>query len=154
MPRCEIALDGNPLISLPSNRMRPLVGRSTPVKQLKNVLLPAPLGPIIARTSLRATSKLTSDSAAKPPKRTDSCSVLRIGVETAPRLLAGEPLSAESSASTLRRERAGRWDDCLVAWHRLFQMIGTAAHLEDEFLRECLVVGLAQHLVSLREVVA
>src|ERR1700689_2278376 len=130
--------------------MRPLVGRSTPVRQLKNVLLPAPLGPMMARTSLRASSKLTSDSAAKPPKRTDSCSVLRIGVETDPRPLAGEPLLAgESCASTLRRERAGRRGHCLVPWHRLFQVIGSAADFKDEFLRKCLMVGLAQHLVPL-----
>src|SRR5579872_2785607 len=80
--------------------MRPLLGRSTPVRQLKNVLLPAPFGPMMARTSPRATSKLTFDRAASPPKRTDSSSVLRIGTGTAPRASAGERMSVEDWALT------------------------------------------------------
>jgi hypothetical protein len=51
MPFCEIAFGGRPVISLPLNRIRPLVGRRTPVRQLKNVLLPAPFGPMMARIS-------------------------------------------------------------------------------------------------------
>ena len=53
MPLCEIAFEGSPVMSLPSKMMRPEVGRSTPVRQLKNVLLPAPFGPMMARTSSR-----------------------------------------------------------------------------------------------------
>ena len=48
MPLCEIALGGKPVMSSPLNTMRPPVGRSTPVRQLKKVLLPAPFGPMIA----------------------------------------------------------------------------------------------------------
>ena len=80
--------------------MRPLLGRSTPVRQLKKVLLPAPFGPMMARTSSRATSKLTSDSAARPPKRTDKSSVLRIGVDAAPRSVTGERASIDAVALT------------------------------------------------------
>ena len=50
MPFCEIALDGRPVMSSPLNKMRPLVGRSTPVRQLKKVLFPAPFGPMMAQT--------------------------------------------------------------------------------------------------------
>ena len=89
MPFCEIAFDGNPVMSSPSNTMRPELGRKTPVRQLKNVLLPAPFGPMMACTLSRATSKLTSESAESPPKRTDNNSVLRIGADAAPRLLSG-----------------------------------------------------------------
>ena len=53
MPFCEILLGGRPVMSSPLNRMRPLVGRSTPVRQLKKVLLPAPFGPMMARISSR-----------------------------------------------------------------------------------------------------
>src|SRR5471030_3020164 len=89
MPFCEIILDGKPVMSSPSNRIRPLVGRSTPVRQLKKVLLPAPFGPMMARTSSRLISKLIWESAASPPNRTVNSSVLRIGAEAAPRLLTG-----------------------------------------------------------------
>src|SRR6202035_4867087 len=100
MPLCEIAFEGSPVMSLPSKKMRPEVGRSTPVRQLKNVLLPAPFGPMMARTSPRATSTLTCDSAARPPKRTDSSSVLRIGTDAAPRACAGERISIDGCALT------------------------------------------------------
>ena len=55
MPFCEIALEGRPVMSSPLKTMRPPLGRSTPVRQLKNVLLPAPFGPIMAWTSSRRT---------------------------------------------------------------------------------------------------
>ena len=53
MPFCEMRLGGRPVMFSPLNRMRPEVGRMTPVRQLKNVLLPAPLGPMMARISPR-----------------------------------------------------------------------------------------------------
>ena len=79
MPFCEMRLGGSPVMSSPLKRMRPEVGRSTPVRQLKNVLLPAPFGPMMARISPRCTSKLTLLSAVSPPKRTVRPSVRRIG---------------------------------------------------------------------------
>src|SRR5688572_33134027 len=79
MPDREITLGGWPVMSLPLNRIRPEVGRSTPVTQLKNVLLPAPFGPITARISPRLISKLTLLSAVKPPKRMVSPSVRSTG---------------------------------------------------------------------------
>src|SRR5690242_15902014 len=95
MPFCEMALLGSPVMSSPSKTMRPPLGRSTPVRQLKNVLLPAPLGPMIARTSSRAVSKLTRDNADNPPKRIDNASVLRIDADSAPRPGAGERSSGD-----------------------------------------------------------
>ena len=53
MPFCEMRSGGRPVMSSPLNRMRPEVGRSTPVRQLKKVLLPAPFGPMMARISPR-----------------------------------------------------------------------------------------------------
>src|SRR2546422_11654961 len=70
---------GSPAMSSPLNTIRPLVGRSTPVRQLKKVDFPAPLGPMIARISPAGTPRDTLLRAASPPKRTVSPSVLRIG---------------------------------------------------------------------------
>ena len=58
-----------PVISRPSNRTRPLSGRSTPVMRLNSVVLPAPFGPTTDRTSPAATPKLTAFTACNPPKR-------------------------------------------------------------------------------------
>src|SRR5262244_3866675 len=76
----------SPVMSAPSNRMRPEVGRNTPVRQLKNVLLPAPFGPITARISSRTTAKLTLLSAVNPPNR-----IVRSSVRN---MLAGAPAAA------------------------------------------------------------
>ena len=81
MPLCEMRLGGRPVMLWPLKRMRPEVGRMTPVRQLKNVLLPAPFGPMMARISPRPTSKSTLLSAVRPPKRTVSASVRRAGAE-------------------------------------------------------------------------
>src|SRR5436305_171809 len=75
MPLREMRSGDAPVMSSPSNRMCPEEGRNTPVRQLKNVLLPAPFGPIIARTSPCSTAKLTRLSAVRPPKRTVRSSV-------------------------------------------------------------------------------
>jgi hypothetical protein len=99
MPLCEILLDGSPPMSSPLKTMRPDVGRNTPVRQLKKVLLPAPFGPMMACTSFAAISKLTPDSALSPPKRTDSSSVLRIGTGGAARVC-GERTPIDASALT------------------------------------------------------
>src|SRR6185436_797182 len=93
MPDREIKLGGKPVMSAPLSRTRPEVGRSTPVTQLKNVLLPAPLGPMIARTCPRGTEMLTLLTAVRPPKRMVRASVRRIADAAAPRPLpAGAPL--------------------------------------------------------------
>ena len=55
------------VMSTPSNVTRPVVGRYRPVRQLKNVVFPAPLGPISETMALRGTTKLTSLTATRPP---------------------------------------------------------------------------------------
>src|SRR5690242_9410089 len=139
MPFCEIAFDGRPVMSSPLKTMRPPVGRSTPVRQLKNVLLPAPFGPMMARTCSRGSSKLTLESAANPPKRIDSCSVLRMG-DAAPRpaAAAGEGASCAGSALTfyLGGERASRREDGLVLPDRVEQLELAAFHRVQELAQE------------------
>ena len=157
MPFCEITLEGSPVMSSPLKMMRPEVGRSTPVRQLKNVLLPAPFGPMMARTSSRSTSKLTCVSAASPPKRTDSSSVLRIGTDAAPRL-ARRGAYGRSTGCALTYA-AGKWQ----AGGTMVLSFGTVSLRLDRSrrwtskmnsLQEGLVIFLAQRLVALREVVA
>src|SRR5579862_2869750 len=50
--------------------MRPVVGGRIPEIVSKNVVLPAPLGPISPHTSLAKKSRVTSLKAVTPPKRT------------------------------------------------------------------------------------
>src|ERR1700730_14586086 len=59
--------------------IRPSLGGKRPVTQLKRVVLPAPLGPIRAKTSFLATSKLTSSTAVSPPNRLIRFCSRRIG---------------------------------------------------------------------------
>src|SRR5438105_1497071 len=159
MPRWEIRSGESPVISPPSNRMRPEDGRNTPVRQLKNVLLPAPLGPMTARISSRASSKFTWLRAVNPPKRTVRSSVRRIGTEAGP--------SKEGAAVTYnafrrcpvgicslgRREFASRREYCLFLWHHFDDPILAVVDLENELADKSLVVLLPQRFVALREVV-
>ena len=77
------------------------MGRRTPVRQLKKVLLPAPFGPMIARISPRATAKLTLLSAVSPPKRIVRSDV-RNSVAAAPSwaVFAGDGAASNGSAVT------------------------------------------------------
>src|SRR3990172_7508692 len=128
---------GSPAMSSPSKTIRPAVGRSTPVTQLKNVDFPAPFGPMIARTSPRGTATETSLSAVSPPKRTVSRSVRRI---------------AESDV-TLGELARGRHDRLFLR-DDLQDLVVAAADLVQELAEERLVVILAEELVALGEVVA
>src|SRR5262245_45981841 len=58
----------SPVRSRPPKSTLPLEGRSTPDSRLSSVVLPAPLGPIRPTISPAAAPKLTSFSAAVPPK--------------------------------------------------------------------------------------
>ena len=51
IPRRETAWAGRPVMSPPLNRICPADGGRTPVSRLKNVVLPAPLGPMTERSS-------------------------------------------------------------------------------------------------------
>src|SRR5262252_847843 len=162
MPRREMRSDGKPAMSAPPKTIRPLVGRRTPVRQLKKVLLPAPLGPMIARISPRGTAKLTLLSAVSPPKRTVSPSVRSIASEDSPpRLLVAtgagltsDPNSAEPPSGRARLgELAGRRQDGLVLRDDLQESVLVVLDVEDELAEKGLVVLLPEGLVALGEVV-
>src|SRR5687768_16951225 len=55
-----------PVMSRPSRATEPASARRWPVMRLKNVVLPAPLGPMMAAICPRATPRLTPPTAAKP----------------------------------------------------------------------------------------
>src|SRR3954470_7338771 len=55
-------------MSLPSSRMRPPLGLSTPVNRLMSVVLPAPFGPISAWRAPFSTVRETLSVATMPPK--------------------------------------------------------------------------------------
>ena len=69
MPMWQIRSGDRPPISRLSSRIDPAVGFSVPETMLKMVLLPDPFGPMRPRISPFATSKDTSFTAVKPPKR-------------------------------------------------------------------------------------
>src|SRR5438270_6191978 len=77
--------------------------------QLKHVVLPAPLGPMRPTISNSSTLRLTSSSACRPPKRIDSSSASRTGIDAlrspAARHVHVEALALEPAADG-RRERA------------------------------------------------
>jgi hypothetical protein len=60
MPRWQIASGVRPAISSPRNRMEAAVAVRAPEMQLKQVVLPEPLGPMRPRISPSLTSKETS----------------------------------------------------------------------------------------------
>src|SRR5215510_6720721 len=166
----ETRCGGRPAMFSPLNRIRPLVGRRTPVRQLKRVDLPAPLGPMIPRISPAGTASDTLLSAASPPKRIVSASVLRIGgalvsVATRARLQRSAPGSpGRSEHPRLRgaarqppvssRELARRRDERLFLGDRFQELVLVVLDGEDELPDEGLMVFFPDRLVALREVVA
>src|SRR5574341_2074596 len=136
-------------MSSPSKTIRPAAGRSTPVRQLKNVDFPAPFGPMIARISPAWTAMETLFKAASPPKRTVRPSVRRMGAP--PRPSAG---AAVLSETVTLGELAGGRNDRLLLRHDRHDLVLAAAELVEELPKERLVVLLAEELVPLREVVA
>src|ERR1700757_1253781 len=136
MPRWEIRSGESPVMSPPSNRIRPEDGRNTPVRQLKNVLLPAPFGPMTARISSRASSKFIWLSAVSPPKRTVRSSVRRIGTEAGPsREGAAVPYNAFGRyavdiSPSARREFASRREYGFFLRHHLDDPVFAVVNLE------------------------
>ena len=68
------------VMSRPSSRMRPAVGRYKPESTLSVVVLPEPFGPISAWMPPRPTLKLTPSTAFRPPKCLASASTSSAGV--------------------------------------------------------------------------
>src|SRR6185312_13520859 len=79
MPRRAISWAWALEMSCPRKSTRPWLGASWPVSILKNVLLPAPFGPIRHRSSPSSSAKLTSRTARTPPKFTPRSMVCRSG---------------------------------------------------------------------------
>jgi hypothetical protein len=67
-PRRNFWRGGAWVTSLPSRTTAPPSGRSCPSMRLKVVVLPAPFGPMSARSSPRATENVTFFAATTPPK--------------------------------------------------------------------------------------
>src|SRR5215510_10379212 len=97
MPFCEIGRQPGDVLAVEQDAAGGGFGHAG---QLKKVLLPAPFGPMMAHTSSRLTSKLTLDSAARPPNRTVNSSVLSTGADAAARPFAGERTSLTASPLT------------------------------------------------------
>src|SRR5665811_931526 len=68
-----------PVASLPSNTAVPVSGWSKPVRRLKNVVFPAPLGPMRAVITPRWTSRWSTSTAINPPNARLIFSTTRIG---------------------------------------------------------------------------
>lgn len=84
IPARAIRCGGHPVISRPRRWIRPAVGRIRPVRRLKNVDFPAPLGPMMARISPASTWKSTPLTARRPPNSRVRASVTRIESADAP----------------------------------------------------------------------
>src|SRR5688500_11436476 len=104
MPRRATLCAAIPPRSLPSKDQLPSLGLSKPVSRLKKVVLPAPLGPISAVMTPRCTSRCSTSTAVRPPKRRVTPSATRIGSGL------GTPGRASTavSASAARRAASGR----------------------------------------------
>src|SRR5437660_12655347 len=68
MPFLTSVAESIPVMSLPWRWTLPPEGRKAPVITLKSVVFPAPLGPMKPQICFSGISKLTSLSAATPPK--------------------------------------------------------------------------------------
>ena len=79
MPAWAIAYAGLPARSWPSNLQLPPSARSKPVSRLKNVVLPAPFGPIRATMRPASIEKSSTDTARTPPKERCTSFATRIG---------------------------------------------------------------------------
>ena len=79
IPRRAMRYDVSPSSVSPSNDHVPELGLSKPVSRLKNVVLPAPLGPMSAVMAPRSTSQWSTLTAVRPPNRRVMLSATRIG---------------------------------------------------------------------------
>src|SRR5918911_4170455 len=66
MPSRQTSCGATPVMSRPSSRTAPASGLRCPVIRLKNVVLPAPFGPMMAAIWPGATATLTPPTATKP----------------------------------------------------------------------------------------
>src|SRR5262245_61810726 len=90
---------GTPDIDLPLNIHEPASAVSKPVSWLKNVVLPAPLGPMRAVIEPRWTSRWATSTAVRPPNRRMTPSATRIGSGLGTPGSPGSPSKAASAAA-------------------------------------------------------
>src|SRR3989442_3675834 len=83
MPRRQIAHGLSPSIERPRKRTVPASAASCPVRMLKNVVLPAPFGPMSARISPAGSANETSSTAWTPPNDFRTPTTSRTGLVTA-----------------------------------------------------------------------
>src|SRR5689334_20312259 len=77
MPRRATSAGRSAVMSRPPNTMRPRLGVKNLLNRLKQVVLPAPFGPIMAWMDPRATRRLTPRTATNPAKSLVRFSVSR-----------------------------------------------------------------------------
>src|SRR3990172_13400738 len=99
-PDLQISRGALPSRLLPSRSIEPESGASCPLTILKQVVFPAPFGPIMASSSPASTAKLTPDTACTPPNAFDS--------PLTARTLTRQPLRCFSFAS-LRESSDALW---------------------------------------------
>src|SRR5262245_6816461 len=121
---CAIRCGGSPAMSSLSKTIRPAVGRSTPVTQLKNVDLPAPFGPMMARSSPGCTAMETLLSAVSPSKRTVRPSVCRMGAA-----LWLSAAAAVQRGPVMLVKLACRWDDRRLLGDDLYDPVLAIMHI-------------------------
>src|SRR5215813_4561647 len=85
MPSAVRRYDASSPISRPAKRMCPASGPRAPVTRLKNVVLPAPFGPMIAWTPPASTVKSSFERTTSFPKLRESPSTASSGTLTAQR---------------------------------------------------------------------
>src|SRR5262249_55701821 len=93
IPRRQRSGSGTSEMSAPRKTTWPAVGRSTPETRWKSVVLPAPFGPMIARSSPGPTERSTSATARSAPNERESLRASRSGVIASECWLAREPSS-------------------------------------------------------------
>ena len=104
MPRHTRRAGSRLVTSSPSNMMRPELGVRNPLIRLKNVVLPAPLGPITARSSPGSTDIDTSLTATRLPNRRETFSTCKQAHDAdLRRMMPSTPRGKNSTISTKNR---------------------------------------------------
>src|SRR6266508_440593 len=104
IPRCRTRWGASPSTRPPASVTVPAEGRSRPAMVFRRVLLPAPLGPTMARISPSPTPNVTPPRAGRPPKRFSTASTASSAM---PRLLRPVRLERLGDQQPLRVPVAG-----------------------------------------------
>src|SRR3954470_7942562 len=123
IPRSVNACGGFPVMSSFANQTRPFVGLYTPVSMLKNVVFPAPFGPMSETIALAGTLNSTSSTATSPPNSLRRNSVRSSGSTGSGTgdLVIVERLVVNLRVVHLRRDTCAR-----------YQPLGTEQHHDDD----------------------